>query len=497
MQAATCQGMFFCLSAYIRGCILSYRMRMILTGVQCDENKPSCGNCAQTNRSCSFLRMLPSIPTSLTTNTGNLGTSGGGYSSSRHNSISPAIYCKNPGPPTPSSAVSSSASPSCTVVTAAATEPVTPPIDIDAKLFSQYNSTQTPEFNLADLSMMHNWSTETSLTLSPTPEVQQVWARTIVQIALQHRFLLHGVLAISALHVAYTRSSSTKEYRELVDYAAQHQTIALSLFQRALASPTPGGQREALFVLSVLISVIAIATLRDEISDAMEIDIITTRASGAAIMDFKWIHLSRGILVLSQDHLEDLARGPVGLLMRRDIVLENGKWQDKDLADDLRHLQRLWHGDEPLTAIEGLEEEISKSDREAFDEAYFALISTRSKVTEYMHALQLDSNPKTQNHLRGGGTATSNKPCVDSRVSAEVFVWLIRVPLEYIELLERQHPIALIILAHYAALLGKECATWWSEKSAYMIIRRVWVVLDERLRKWIESPMGDVRRANG
>lgn len=343
---------------------------------------------------------------------------------------------------------------------------------------------------------MHNWSTETSLTLSSTPAVQQVWARTVVQIALRHRFLLHGVLAISALHVAYTRPSSTKEYRELVDYAAQHQTIAVSLFQRALASPTAGGQREALFVLSVLISVIAIATLRDEISDAMEIDIITTRASGAAIMDFKWIRLSRGILVLNQEHLDDLARGPVGLLVRSDIVLEHGKWKDKDLADDLRHLQRLWHGDEPLTAIEGLEEEISKADRDAFDEAYVALISTRSKATEYMHALQPDSTPATtQSHLPGG--TTTSKPSVDSRVLAEVFVWLIRVPLEYIELLERQHPIALIILAHYAALLGKECATWWSEKSAYMIIRRVWVVLDERLRKWIESPMGDVRRANG
>jgi hypothetical protein len=345
--------------------------------------------------------------------------------------------------------------------------------------------------------MMHNWSTETSLSLSSTPEVQQVWARTIIQIALQHRFLLHGVLAISALHVAYTRPSSTKEYRELVDYAAQHQTIALSLFQKALASPTPGGQREALFVLSVLISVIAIATLRDEISDAMEIDIITTRASGAAIMDFKWIRLSRGILVLNQEHIDELARGPVGLLVRSDVVLENGKWQDKDLADDLRHLQRLWHGEEPLTAIEGLEEEISKADREAFDEAYFALISTRSKVTEYLHALQPDSHPTTPQCQIRSATTTSGKPCVDSRVLAEVFVWLIRVPLEYIELLERQHPIALIILAHYAALLGKECATWWSEKSAYMIIRRVWVVLDERLRKWIESPMGDVRRANG
>ncbi|KAF5014986.1 hypothetical protein F66182_13839 [Fusarium sp. NRRL 66182] len=438
--------------------------------------------------------MLPSIPTSLATSTGIPGTSGS-YSSSRHNSISPVIYSKS-GPPTPSSAVSSTlASPSCTTVTV--TESIPPPVDIDAKLFSQYNSTPTPEFNLADLSMMHNWSTETSLTLSPTPEVQQVWARTIVQIALQHRFLLHGILATSALHVAYTRPSSTKEYRELVDYAARHQTIAVSLFQRALVSPTAGGQREALFVLSVLISLIAIATLRDEISDAMEIDIITTRASGAAIMDFKWIHLSRGILVLCQEHLEELARGPVGLLMRNDIVLEHGKWKDKDLADDLRHLQRLWHGAEPLTSIEGLEEEISKADREAFDEAYVALISTRSKVTEYMHALQPKSNTAEQSQLLQGDTTKSSKPYVDSRVSAEVFVWLIRVPLEYIELLERQHPIALIILAHYAALLGKECATWWSEKSAYMIIRRVWVVLDERLRKWIESPMADVRRANG
>lgn len=346
--------------------------------------------------------------------------------------------------------------------------------------------------------MIHNWSTETSLTLSSAPEVQQVWARTVLQIALQHRFLLHGVLAVSALHVAYTRPSSTKEYNELVNYAAQHQTIALSLFQRALTSPMADVERDALFASSVLISVIAIATLRDEISDAMEIDIITTRASGAAIMDYKWIRLSRGILVLYQEHLDELARGPLALLARSDVVLERGNWKDKDLADDLLHLQRLWHGDEPLTAIEGLEEEMSDADREAFDKAYFALISTRSTVTEYIHALQPDlKSATTQSHLRREGTTASNKPCVDSRVLSEVFVWLIRVPSEYIELLERQHPIALIILAHYAVLLGKECATWWSEKSAYMIIRRVWVVLDERLRKWIESPMADVRRANG
>uniref|UniRef100_A0A093VP63 Sterol uptake control protein 2 n=1 Tax=Talaromyces marneffei PM1 TaxID=1077442 RepID=A0A093VP63_TALMA len=471
--------------------------------VKCDECKPSCGNCSQTNRACSFLRMLPSIPTSLAANTSTLGGTTGSYNSSRHNSLSPAIYSKTSGPPTPASAVSSSASPSCTAAVVAAAvvataEPISPPVDIDARLFSLYNSTsQTPEFNLADFSMLHNWSTVTSLTLSPTPEAQQVWARTVVQIALQHRFLLHGILAISALHLAYTHPSTTKEYRELVDYAAQNQTIALSLFQKALVSPTPGGQREALFVLSILISVIAIATLRDEISDAMEIDIITTRASGAAIMDFKWIHLSRGILVLNQDHLDELARGSLGMLVSSDVMQESGKWHEKYLATDLRHLPRLWHGDEPLTAIEGLEQEISKADREAFDEAYFALISTRSRVSEYLHSSPGSSSSAPHNQFFGGDTTTPSRPCVYNRVTAEVFIWLIRIPQEYIELLERQHPIALVILAHYASLLGKECATWWSEKSAYMIIRRVWVVLDERLRKWIESPMADVRRANG
>ncbi|EED18612.1 conserved hypothetical protein [Talaromyces stipitatus ATCC 10500] len=451
--------------------------------VKCDENKPSCGNCAQTNRACSFLRMLPSIPTSL----GNLSSGG----------ISPAIYPKQSGPPTPASAPSPSALfSSCTSSTA--TTPTIPLINIDTKLFNQYNSTQTPEFTLADLSMMHVWATETSLTLSPAPEVQQVWARTITQIALQHRFLLHGILATSALHVAYTKTSSTMENRELVDYAARHQAIALNLFQKALANPVSGGggqQQEALFVLSVLISVIAIATLRDEISDAMEIDIITTRASGAAIMDFKWIRLSRGILVLNKDHLDELARSSVSPLMRSDVVLENGQWQDKHLADDLRNLQRLWYGNEDFAAGED-DEKISEADRKVFDDAYFALLSIRSKVSEYLYAVQSESDTTAaRNHPLGA--STTSKPCLDSRTLAEVFMWLIRIPEGYIELLERQHPVALIILAHYAALLGKDCATWWSDRSAYMIIRRVWVVLDERLRKWIESPMDDVCRANG
>ena len=39
------------------------------------------------------------------------------------------------------------------------------------------------------------------------------------------------------------------------------------------------------------------------------------------------------------------------------------------------------------------------------------------------------------------------------RLKAEVFMWVLRVPERYIDLLDQHNPIALIILAHYAALL--------------------------------------------
>jgi Fungal specific transcription factor domain len=359
----------------------------------------------------------------------------------------------------------------------------------DTRLFSSYS--QTPEFSQADLSMLHNFAASTSISLSSSPEVQHLWSATVVQMALQHRFLLHGVLALSAFHAAYTgRPEDVNNNRQLVEYASRHQAISLSLYQHAIANPTPG-QHDALFVLSVVIFKLAVASLRDEIPTATEAD---------SKLDFKWIRLARGILVVSQDHFDEIGRGPLAALFHNQIPLYPEQAEKETLPYDLQNLHRLWRSDDdslpspgsarvPPFPLYETPRIMPKAVRQAYEEAYKALIVTRSRVLESIRSLQRDAESATTDH----SLHTAANPRIQDRIRAETFMWVLRVPEHYVELLEQQHPIALIILTHYAALLYGDRQSWWTVPSARAIVSRVWARLDEKMRRWIESPMADVR----
>lgn len=84
---------------------------------------------------------------------------------------------------------------------------------------------QSPQFSLRDLSLLHNFTTSTCRTISSQRPIQKLWGTTVVQIAFRQTFLLHGILAVSALHTAFTGS---EDIQSLVSRAVERQSIALS-----------------------------------------------------------------------------------------------------------------------------------------------------------------------------------------------------------------------------------------------------------------------------
>lgn len=412
---------------------------------------------------------MPSIPTLLATT-----------------AATTASQARTSGPPTPASVASSCATTTNTVL------PAANPFSLDATLFSSYS--QTSEFSLADLSMLQNFITSTSCSLSPTPNVQHIWGTTIVQMALQHRFLLHGLLTLSALHLFYNgRSEDVNSNRHLFNYAARHQTISLSLYQHALANPTPE-QRDALFALSIVIFILAIASLRED-------NPATPEASGTdAMLDCKWIRLARGILVVSHDHVEEIGRGPLALLLQVDVPLHPDPVKEETLPHDLQNLQKLWQSeDSSLPFYRYKNPMMSKGDRQqTYEEALAALILTRSRVLDHIRNLYMETEESaTTKTSESSSPNRVTRARHQDRLRAEIFMWVLRVPEHYIELLEQHDPIALIILAHYSSLLCYDRHSWWCFPSARAIILRVSNFLDEDLRKWIESPMADIRLTDG
>ncbi|KAH8703536.1 hypothetical protein BGW36DRAFT_288420 [Talaromyces proteolyticus] len=390
--------------------------------IKCDEAKPRCGNCIQADRICSFLGMMPAVP--------------------------------SPGSQSASTPVSAQISPL----------PVTPsPTAISD--FSKYS--QSSEFSLMDLAMLHNFTYQTSRTLSLRPKTQELWATTVVEMAFHHRFLLHGLFAVSALQAAHAGSDNP---RQLVDYASEHQTISLRLYQLAIPNADED-QYDAVFALSILIFIYAIAMTGDEYGET-------------GMLDWKWIRLARGIRDVSDGRFEKIKRGPMSLLIfeedhkRTRASEENidnppsNQQLPSSMSHSLPFLGELWQGETPLF-------DLTETDRKTFDESFSFLRHTYSTTAMQRYKMMTENN------------ALSESEYADAHdlLVAEAFFWVFNVSERYIELLEQHHPIALILFAHYAILFGDICQAWFSERSSQSMVSRIWAVLDKKLRKWIEGPV--------
>ncbi|RSL97035.1 hypothetical protein CEP52_011153 [Fusarium oligoseptatum] len=72
-----------------------------------------------------------------------------------------------------------------------------------------------------------------------------------------HPFLLHQLLAFSALHLAYLKPESRNRY---LIQASQHQGIAISTMNSLLAKPLPSGEFHAMYATSIFVAISAFGT---------------------------------------------------------------------------------------------------------------------------------------------------------------------------------------------------------------------------------------------
>ncbi|RDW93490.1 uncharacterized protein DSM5745_00812 [Aspergillus mulundensis] len=251
---------------------------------------------------------------------------------------------------------------------------------------------------------MNHFTAVTALSLFDGPKNTDVWQKHVPFEAGSNPMLMHGLLAVAALHLATTTLDCNNYYVR----ALHHHSLGLQLFKNQITHPsTCTDSSDALFTFSVLLVVWAFAAPVVS-NNSLAIDDILNS-----------LGLIRGCKTLFLLHHETILDRPVGRILEIQPPTEaaNAIPVPSVLGDVFRHLQSMAHHDHVhLDAIEDLQRIILKA-----------------------------LNPVTGPH-------NTNL----------VAAWPAAVSDEYWARLRRHEPVAVLIFLHYAVLLQfYEDQYWW------------------------------------
>jgi hypothetical protein len=156
---------------------------------------------------------------------------------------------------------------------------------------------------------MHHYTLYTSKTLARRPHMQETWQVVIPEIAYSYEFLMHGILGLSALHLAYLKP---KRYDNYLAGAGFHMSLGLRLYRKVLLSPS-SDNCYALFSFSSLIMLYIYASLTDSIE---------SHAANGLESIFELFRLCRGTLVLLQYF--DPQQSSLKHLFMREFAMDDG-----------------------------------------------------------------------------------------------------------------------------------------------------------------------------
>ncbi|KAJ5895590.1 hypothetical protein N7495_007281 [Penicillium taxi] len=391
------------------GCLECKRRR-----VKCDEARPVCSNCAKRHSDCEY-----------------------GSSSS--------LLWANEEPGAPQS-TRTSGSDSCQQLDPVLGFPATTDsLGLFNRLGNNYSSASLPALalNLHDLELMMQWCNSTFYTLSRNERTDSVWRNAVPEEALSYPFLMHGILALSALHLARTGPDTSKRTVYL-NRAVAHQNQALALF-RGLLGDIQEKNAKAMFAFASIVVVYTFGFPHTP----------DTQDPWTCVDDF------HQVLVLTRG-IQQVIRSPASFLGDNSFapIFQIDEVRVPLLEPASTNLKRLRDANERC-AVRDSSHEV---------EVYTATINDMEDMLSWVY---------------GGMNA-----------SAVAGKWAITLPQRYLELLQDREPLALVILAHYGVLLQLLKHRWCFEEQCIRVAKSVWAILDDQWRPLVHWVMCEILGEN-
>ncbi|OJJ08665.1 hypothetical protein ASPVEDRAFT_66554 [Aspergillus versicolor CBS 583.65] len=381
------------------GCLECKRRR-----VKCDESRPVCANCARRQTECEYdssgpLRWMTDEP-----------------------SRSPRpLSDRQQAPPSP-----------------------------DFSLLGQFRSTASanngdaslPPLNICDLELMLHWVNETHTIFTRSQQTEAIWRTHVPAEALAYPFLMHGILALSALHIACTRSPvilGDTAQRDYLQIAISHQDQALALFREQLGDINSHNGK-AMFAFASITVLYAFGFPR------------TPDPGATAVGDLVQAFV--------------LARGVQQVLSRAmSTIFDDQVWAPIREVNDY---EPILPG-EAQAAVEQLHkanETCTRQDPILHDSfLYQEAIDHLAELMAAVHA--------------GLGFALACR-------------WVIKLQSAFLDRLRDRRPLALAILAYFCALLPQYQDIWFGTEWARRVVQEIWYTLDDHWRPLIQGCMEEV-----
>ncbi|EMC99938.1 hypothetical protein BAUCODRAFT_356585 [Baudoinia panamericana UAMH 10762] len=304
---------------------------------------------------------------------------------------------------------------------------------------------------LQDMELMHHYGNVIrEEPFASGPQVAHLWQDTVPQEAFKHPFLLHALLALSALNLAHHHDVDAARYLRLAD---KHQAIAISGFRNALAGEITLHISAALFACA---SAISLSTMARSCATA------ATRASpqGLDVGEIAELFvLTRGVLDFVSVARAHLTQTPMAEMFEGHCMPESEEGKTS-LPEHVRKRFR------------SLEDMILERHQKAPEKL--------SIVTSALKYLELVYRDLTY-FLRVGMIEVG-----------AVWRWTTMVDHKLAGLIIDRDPPTLILVAHYAAATVSARESWPTRQWGVYALQGLSEMLDDNLQHWLDWPMRQI-----
>lgn len=298
-------------------------------------------------------------------------------------------------------------------------------------------ATQLQNLDFENLELLHQWLTYTCFVTSQLPEETLKVQRDVPRLAHGHPFFMHGVLAEAAVHLSWLRPQQRQHYNLL---AAKHHRLALPDFRSTLDSINESNY-SALIAYSFSLVWCAFAKF------------ISPPTAGSTIKPSdhngwlpEWFSLLRGSCIIVESCKVWINDG-IHVLPQVDNSAEF--WQSLDH----RRIAALRSKLVPLSKSRLCHDVLSLLHHS------FALASMRHYNTPLRNAI---------NH------------------------WISKIPNDYMRLLQKGEPWALVIMAHFCILVYRSETLWFMKGHAARFLQSISDRLEESWQQYVQWPHDEV-----